>query len=91
MIFLFEPRLIMGFHAPKKGSQVKSKKLSARGNPNYDHGGIGVLKLKLNFKKHSYEKMNELFISIRNCFLGKNTTPLARRILLEMIEGNFEG
>lgn len=33
--------------------------------------------------------MNELFISIRNCFLGKNTTPLARRILLEMIEGNL--
>ena len=32
--------------------------------------------------------MNELFISIRNCFLGKNTTPLARRILLEMIEGS---
>ena len=46
----------------------------------------------LNFKKHSYEKMNELFISIRNCFLGKNTTPLARRILLEMIEGSvFKG
>jgi len=37
-------------------------------------------------EKHSYEKMNGLFISIRNCFLGKNTTPLARRILLEMIE-----
>ena len=32
-------------------------------------------------------KMNILFVSIRNCFLDKSTSPLSRRILLEMIEG----
>ena len=38
-------------------------------------------------KKYSMPKMNILFVSIRNCFLDKSTSPLSRRILLEMIEG----
>jgi len=37
-------------------------------------------------EKHSLPKMNILFVSIRNCFLDKTTSPLSRRILLEMIE-----
>ena len=36
-------------------------------------------------------KMNELFIAIRNCFLNPSTTPLCRRMLLEMIEGRLKG
>ena len=55
---------------------------------NHTIPGHYIFKTNWLFQKHSYEKMNELFISIRNCFLGKNTTPLARRILLEMIEGS---
>ena len=41
------------------------------------------------FQKYSMPKMNSLFVSIRNCFLDKSTSPLSRRILLEMIEGTL--
>ena len=41
-------------------------------------------------QKYSMPKMNNLFVSIRNCFLDKSTSPLSRRILLEMIEGTTE-